>query len=112
MNEYINKNELLENLADLIFDREIDGYFNGVCDAQVVVSTMPSADVPRWIPTVDALPDEEGLYFVTELNRFGDAQTCLRYYNIDDGDGYWSGNDDEPVIAWMALPEIYNGGNE
>ncbi len=40
--DLIDRNELMELLADLIFDRENDDYFKAVCDVQEIVSKMPS----------------------------------------------------------------------
>lgn len=63
MAEPIDRLELMENLADLIFDKPNSDYFKGVCDAQRVASEMPIYD--GWIPTADQLPTEDGLYRVT-----------------------------------------------
>lgn len=63
MAEPIDRLELMENLADLIFDEPNSDYFKGVRDAQRVVSEMPIYD--GWIPTADQLPTEDGLYRVT-----------------------------------------------
>lgn len=75
----------------------LDGYERGKADAQ------PD---PHWIPCNKQLPEEQGLYLVTEL-EFERIEIDIRYFNIDGDNKFWSGWGDDPVFAWMPLPAPY-----
>lgn len=119
--ELIDRIELMENLADLIFDEPSwSDYFNGVSDAQKVVSDMPIYD--GWIPTAKQLPTENGLYRVTVHPDY----ITPDMYQVDDVywiDGKWMCvcvvtrenslsklelfDFDSKIIAWKPLDEPY-----
>ena len=121
MAEPIDRLELMENLADLIFDEPSwSDYFKGVCDAQRVVSEMPIYD--GWIPTADQLPTEDGLYRVTVHPDY----LTPDMYPTDDVywlDGKWKYADvvikkskavemklfdfNDKIIAWKPLENPY-----
>ncbi len=70
--------------------------------------------IQRWIPCNKQLPEEQGLYLVTEL-EFERIEIDIRYFNIDGDNKFWSGWGDDPVLAWMPLPAPYKeeaGGND
>lgn len=119
--ELIDRLELMENLADLIFDEPSwSDYFKGVSDAQKVLSEMPIYD--GWIPTAEQLPRENGLYRVTIHPDY----ITPDMYQVDDVywiDGKWKYVDvvtkkntlaklelfdyDMKIIAWKPLDEPY-----
>lgn len=65
------------------------------------LSRVPDADVPRWIPVTDRLP-EYGTAVLT-INEDDDYEIN---HIIDEEDGEWFFNG---AIAWMPLPEPYKG---
>ena len=59
---------------------------------------------PHWIPVTERLPEESGLYQVTDMQG-----NVVRYvFNANDSSvEYWR----RCVKAWMPLPEPYKGVN-
>ena len=67
------------------------------------VALLPSAQPePHWIPCGERLPEERGFYLTTTKDK---AVYC-DYWNEDNFDRT------EMVIAWMPLPEPYEGENQ
>ena len=62
-------------------------------------------NIPQWIPVTERLPEESGLYQVTDMQ--GDV---VRYvFNANEGsEEYWR----RCAKAWMPLPEPYKGVTE
>lgn len=60
--------------------------------------------IPKWIPVTEGLPEESGLYQVTDMQG-----NVVRYvFNVSEGsEEYWR----RCVKAWMPLPEPYKGVN-
>ena len=100
------------------------GYNDGIDFAVSRLSVLPAAQPEqRWIPCSERLPEENGRYLVTRgLNTCGSLWNRVYIFNYSDLMGlkkekiWWSGNvgksdfekfDD--VIAWMPLPEPYEG---
>ena len=93
----------------------------------------------KWVSVKDRLPEEDGQYLVTILNRewvgkeivqgakppADEHWKCCRkmYAQLPDGrwvvreqrvfqrPNIWSGYDDK-VLAWMPLPDPYEGGEQ
>lgn len=74
-----------------------------------VVKYFPTIEPgPRWIPCSERLPEESGLYIVTNVGRWVEP-VGTRYYNIRADGGFWSGHPGDKVLAWMPLPEPWKG---
>lgn len=65
----------------------------------------------RWIPCSERMPEESGLYIVTNIGRWVEP-VGTRYYNIRAAGGFWSGHPGDRVVAWMPLPEPYKEMND
>lgn len=74
-----------------------------VLDAQPTIEPEP-----RWISCSERLPEESGLYIVTNVGRWVEP-VGTRYYNIRADGGFWSGHPSDKVLAWMPLPKPYGG---
>lgn len=83
-----------------------DANFCPNCGADMREGKADAQPEPNWIPCSERLPEEQGLYLVTEL-EFERIEIDIRYFNIDGDNKFWSGWGDDPVIAWMPLPEPY-----
>lgn len=73
------------------------------------IKEMPTVTPePHWIPVTERLPEEDGTYIVCL-----DDGSVFEYDYIstwwEDGAWEYCGKD---VIAWMHLPEPYEGGND
>jgi len=59
---------------------------------------------PRWIPTSERLPEEDGEYYATIY----DTDENYKYMDIAEfEDGIWQYKDYIKVLAWMPLPKSY-----
>ena len=75
--------------------------------AKEALEVLPSAQPGRykWNPIKDGLPDEEGVYFVTD-DAGGMATVYLDVFShYEDGSPYWLYS--QNVTAWMHTPEPY-----
>lgn len=89
----------------------------GALETQARVKTLPSVTPkPRWIPVSERLPKSHGVYNVTRLiDEAYITDSC--FY---DGQGTWYDdtriNHDrkylDDVIAWIPLPEPWEGESE
>lgn len=77
------------------------------------------ADALRWIPVSERLPEAGIRYQVTfESGEVGyaDFRNKIFFYDGSAKDNVWEIDryyeDDGEVIAWMPLPEPYEGGGE
>lgn len=70
------------------------------------IGELPAIQPERWIPCSERLPEESGLYIVTNVGRWVEP-VGTRYYNIRADGGFWSGHPGDKVLAWMPLPEPY-----
>ena len=62
---------------------------------------------PEWIPVSERLPEENGRYIVTTRDD-EEIYVTTSYYQNDEY-GFFS---NEEIMAWMPLPEPYNGESE
>ena len=67
---------------------------------------IPQPERTNWIPCAERLPEKNGRYMCT--NDMGDAYEVEWNAWIN---GEWLYPKENPV-AWMPLPEAYEGGNE
>lgn len=70
------------------------------------IDSVPSVDMPTWIPCSERLPEREGRYLCTN-DELGGWITSI---NIWLGD-HWLYPNEKP-IAWMPLPEPYREEKE
>ena len=100
------------------YEQTAKDYWKEACDYK--------AEIPNWIPVTERLPEVKGRYLVTRgLNACGSLWKRIYIANYSDLMGlkseriWWQGNvgksdferlDD--VLAWMSLPEPYNGRKE
>ena len=75
------------------------------------IGELPAIQPERWIPCSERLPEESGLYIVTNVGRWVEP-VGTRYYNIRADGGFWSGHPGNTVVAWMPLPEPYKEETE
>lgn len=93
------------------------GDFHGIINALNVIKALPNANPtltqhsPKWIPCSERLPEESGLYIVTNVGRWVEP-VGTRYYNIRANGGFWSGHPGDKVLAWMELPAPYKEDTE
>lgn len=80
-----------------------DGYLDGVCDAREAIAKAPTIKQPKWIPVVERLPTEEGMYRVCHKSKviadryfYGDGELFTKF-----------GND--PVTHWKPIEEPPKG---
>ena len=74
------------------------------------LNEVPSAQPePQWIPCSERLPEESGLYIVTNVGSWVEP---ARYCNIRTDVGFWSGHPSDKVLAWMPLPTPYKEDTE
>lgn len=66
----------------------------------------------EWIPTSERLPEEEGLYIVTFESRAVCDALFRNEYGIKHWEDEYGDKFSNRVIAWMPLPEPYNGGEK
>ena len=85
------------------------GYID-VLGIKKYILTIPSADRPQeWIPCSERLPEESGMYFCTCNDGYDNRTTFVKYqkrfskWDLTGTRSYWG------VIAWMPLPEPYDG---
>ena len=64
------------------------------------MENVPAADVPRWIPVTESLPEEHE-EVLTYDSVFGITFDSIR-------NGKWR----KQPVAWMPLPTPYKGGEE
>lgn len=83
-----------------------------------ILDGLPAADIPRWIPVTERLPEKYGRYLVTLEDEGYRSVTPLYYGRIGristfyDSDSEYGDIEYCGIIAWMPLPEPYKGGEE
>lgn len=81
--------------------------FVGGCDlAEATEIAIEALEAQGWIPTKERLPDEKDEVLVT--TSWGDV--CMAWCD----NGKWRAEyineyDDDEIVAWMPLPEVYRG---
>lgn len=77
-----------------------------------ILRTLPSAEPERkWISVVEALPEEKGEYLVSYHPCHWNAVSEKVAVGIDTfrGKTTWAKKKYQKVIAWMSMPEPYEG---
>lgn len=74
---------------------------------------LPSAQPEqRWIPVTERLPEESKRYLISVLDGVSRRTTVAQYqsrnkaWTLTGRMAYWK------VVAWMPLPEPYDGGEQ
>lgn len=77
------------------------GHTGGADVLRQLIDAQPTANPePNWIPVTERLPEESGLYQVTDMQG-----NVVRYIFGEGSEEYWK----RCVKAWMPLPEPYRG---
>ena len=77
---------------------------------EMVIKALEQPGRYKWNPIKDGLPDEEGVYFVTD-DAGGMATIYLdAFSHYEDGSPYWLYS--QNVTAWMHTPEPYKERQE
>ena len=81
------------------------GYYDRIAEElkEEVEQTEPKQE---WIPCEERLPEENGFYLVTADHWHDKAFRSTDLYSFIDGKWYTVHDD---IIAWMSLPEPWNG---
>lgn len=121
MSKYIDKGVLLERMNRTRPYEGENGSFERHRRLQWLadigqVNMCPTADIPRWIPVTERLPEEYGKYLVTVDLDYYVAVITLYYGRIHRKDVFYDDSEYggiqwDGVIAWMPLPEPYKGGD-
>ena len=114
MSDLIDRQAAIDQYGDwYVEEGTAEGF---ISDMRHFLEMLPSAE-PQWIPVSERLPKETGIYLVT-LKTDGVA-----YFEDEFPHGFvyasayeavtmhW-GYCDKNVIAWMPLPEPYEGDKE
>ena len=106
------------NLGDWI------GHISGVIEDETTLDGNEMRDLveflsklPHWIPCSERLPEESGVYIVTEKEYSVDDRENTGRFNliteqVEFEDGKWRRASFYEVIAWMPLPEPYRAESE
>ena len=82
---------------------------SGYSEEQIQEIVKALEQEPRWIPTSERLPDEDGEYYAAVY----DTDENYKYMDIAEfEDGIWQYKDYVKVLAWMPLPEPYKMESE
>ena len=114
--ETTTKNNLgVDRVARKDVERYIEGFINEYTSREKLefinleldgLKHIPSVtpQEPRWIPTSERLPEEDGEYYTTIY----DTDEDYLYMDIAElEDGIWQYKDYIKVLAWMPLPKPY-----
>lgn len=77
--------------------------YNGI---MAYIDELPSAD--RWIPCSERLPEENGLYLVTERYK-NCTDITIRFFYILEDEPTWAVVKQTEVVAWMPMPKPWEG---
>ena len=101
MTRLINADALTNKYGDWYTEEGTEVGFIG--SLKTLIDLQPTIDAqPHWIPCSERLPDKNGYYLTTTCYR----QVYCDFWNEDHFDRT------EAVIAWMPLPEPYEGNHE
>lgn len=81
--------------------------FRQAIDMAIEALKEPKSE-PDWISCSERLPKDEGFYLVTLGYKHG-AETNIRFFKIENGEGYWSKWGNENITAWMPMPAPWKG---
>lgn len=103
---YENKYWDMFDCIDLPRAKHWDGHTEEDAETRLM-----SLEPQRWIPCSERLPEESGLYIVTNVGRCGELVETRYYYIREDGN-FWGGHQSRKVLAWMPLPASYRKEGE
>lgn len=133
--KFINAEQFVDKYGDWYTEEGTETGFIGTI--KYLVEKMPAADIPRWIPVTERLPETTDPVNITWVNRkpsrynehikdkpfvatghycngrwYWFSAVCQDYLN-EYGDCEMDRIDSAiEVIAWMPLPTPYKGGEE
>lgn len=82
---------------------DLTRFYDNEVTARKLIDEQPTIQPePHWIPVTERLPEESGLYQVTDMQG-----NVVRYvFNVSESsEEYWR----RCVKAWMPLPEPFKG---
>ena len=109
MSDLIDRQDVIELLTDkVLFCKGIYGDLGGaISGARELIKSMPTAESERkWIPVTESLPEDGERVLITHKGG-----VSFGWYN----GSYWERGAPtnhrplQTVIAWMPLPEPYEG---
>lgn len=93
------------------YDKDIPNRADGVRDAIITISALPSAQ-PGWIPTSERLPDNDRAVLVTLKWAEDDYEVAVGEYWHNSTASHGWGSFEGHVIAWHELPTPYREGGQ
>ena len=110
MNNDLISREALKKAACVKF--YITPYYKHILD---LIDNAPPVD--EWIPVSERLPEERGMYLVTEKefaigDRNHSGKFKVKTEQVEFHDGKWNRAKFYEVIAWQPLPEPYKKEGE
>ena len=120
MNDLISREAAIEAIMSAVFSINFvygrsERGMAAAKEAVRVLKDLPSADVPRWIPVSERLPNGQTEVIVSCLDDSGDTPFDYTGCGWCTNDGeYWIVDNEinNYVIAWMPLPEPYQEESE
>lgn len=78
---------------------------------QALYMAIKALKAQEWIPVSERLPNKEGSYLITSETG---AVTTAHWYMPSEWkpDGLWGRVGKKKTLAWMPLPDPWNGGEE
>ena len=98
--------DLISRKALLEIYEGLDGQGLKVPVEVVVQNIKDILTVDRWIPCIERLPKEEGMYLITS-NLFGSLEVQYVFYSENVQMFVCNGT----PVAWMPLPSPYKAGD-
>lgn len=119
LTEYIEGlNECTDHIVPVSLLMGVQGIIRTIPNAEKrgEMSRLYAVDKDEWIPTSERVPRNEGIYLVTvhyHIEGMPPETKVARFYN-----GSWEFDDCRAVslfgkvVAWMVMPDPYEGLNE
>ena len=107
----VDGNSLDDLILEVLQNNFDCGNTYGYKVADEIIGLLPpvTPQEPRWIPTSERLPKEDGEYYATVY----DTDENYKYMDIAElEDGIWQYKDYVKVLAWMPLPQPYKAESE
>ena len=112
MNDLISRQAAIDAVRTALFPR-----MHTADDAEVAIMTVPSAQ--QWISCKERLPDTQDWVNITVFDESGDSKFWYPTVGWHLSDGTWIVDNEamseyalRRVVAWMPLPEPWEGGAE